>query len=177
MTPMTPEQILTAHRANIQTLFGLTTKAFEGVEKLVELNMAASRAALSDAASHSQALVAAKDVQELLTLQANFFQPLAEKAAAYNRQLVGIASATGTEMGKALEEKAAEYQQAVNGIVEATAQNAPAGSETAVAMMKSAMSAANNALESVQKAVKQANDMAEANMKAMASAVAPTNKG
>lgn len=174
--PLTPEQILTAHKANIQTLFGLTTKAFEGVEKLVELNMAASRAALSDAASHSQALAAAKDVQELLTLQANFFQPLAEKAAAYNRHLVGIASTTGTELGKTLEEKAAEYQKTFNGLVEATAQNAPAGSEAAVAVMKSYMSAANNALESVQKAVKQANDMTEANMKAMANAVAPANK-
>jgi hypothetical protein len=33
--------------------------------------------------------------------------------------------------------------------------------------MKSAVSAANNAYESVQKAVKQATDMAEANMAAM----------
>lgn len=167
---LTPEQILSAHRANIQTLFGLTSKAFEGVEKLVELNMAASRAALTDAAAHSQAVAAAKDVQELLSLQANLFQPLAEKAAAYNRQLVSIASATGTDLGKALEEKAAEYQKTFNGIVEATAQNAPAGSETAVAMMKSYMSAANNASESVQKALKQASDMVEANMKAALSA-------
>ena len=44
---LTAEQILASHKANIETLFGLTTKAFEGVEKLVELNVTASRAALS----------------------------------------------------------------------------------------------------------------------------------
>ena len=33
---LTAEQIIAAHKANLETLFGLTTKAFEGVEKLVE---------------------------------------------------------------------------------------------------------------------------------------------
>jgi len=28
---LTPEQMLAAHKANIETLFGLTNKAFEGV--------------------------------------------------------------------------------------------------------------------------------------------------
>ena len=46
---LTTEQILAAHKANIETLFGLTSKAFEGVEKLVELNVTASRAALNEA--------------------------------------------------------------------------------------------------------------------------------
>ena len=44
---LTPEQILASHKANLETLFGLTNKAFEGVEKLVELNVTASRAALA----------------------------------------------------------------------------------------------------------------------------------
>ena len=62
---LTPEQILASHKANVETLFGLTSKAFEGVEKLIELNVTASRAALNDAASHAQAVLSAKDVQEL----------------------------------------------------------------------------------------------------------------
>lgn len=170
---LTPEQLLNAHKANLETLFGLTTKAFEGVEKLVELNMAASRAALTEAASHSQALATAKDVQDLLALQATMYQPLAEKTAAYNRHLLNIASATGAELGKVLEGKAAQYREGFNNLVESTAKNAPAGSETAVAMMKSAVSAANNAFESVQKAVKQASDLTESNLKAMAAAATP----
>ena len=164
---LTPEQITAAHKANIETLFGLTTKAFEGVEKIVELNVAASRAALTEAANHSQALLNVKDVQELLALQSSLFQPLAEKTAAYNRHLYNIATNTSTEVSKTLEAKATELQQSFNNLVESTAKNAPAGSETAVAVMKSAVSAASNAFESVQKAVKQASDLAEANFKAV----------
>jgi hypothetical protein len=48
-------------------------------------------------------------------------------------------------------------------LVDSASKNAPAGSESAVAMMKSAVAAAGNAFESVQKAVKQASDMAEQN--------------
>ena len=54
-------------------------------------------------------------------------------------------------------------------MVDNAAKNAPAGSETAVAVFKSAVAAGNNALESVQKAVKQATDVAEANFNAVAS--------
>ncbi|MGJ7490706.1 phasin family protein [Variovorax sp. ZT4R33] len=164
---LTADQILAAQKANLETLFGLTTKAFEGVEKLVELNVTASKAALSEAASTTQAMLSVKDAQELLALQASLFQPLAEKTSAYSRHLYDIAQGTGAEFSKAFEGKAAEAQQAFVGLVDSAAKNAPAGSETAIAVMKSAVAAANNAFESVQKAVKQASDVAEANFNAV----------
>ena len=164
---LTADQIIASHKANLETLFGLTTKAFEGVEKLVELNVTASKAALAEAAGTTQAMLSVKDAQELLALQAGLFQPLAEKTAAYSRHLYEIAQGTGAEFTKAFEVKAAEAQQAFVGLVDSAAKNAPAGSETAVAVLKSAVAAANNAFESVQKAVKQASDVAEANFNAV----------
>jgi phasin family protein len=166
---LTADQILAAQKANLETLFGLTTKAFEGVEKLVELNVTASKAALAEAAGTAQAALNVKDAQELLTLQASLFQPLAEKTAAYSRHLYDIAQGTGAEFTKAFEAKAAEAQQNFVGLVDSASKNAPAGSETAVAVLKSAVAAANNAFESVQKAVKQASDVAEANFNAVSS--------
>ena len=71
---MTVEQVMASHKANVETLFGLTSKAFEGVEKLVELNLTASKAALSEANSHTQSLLSVKDAQELLALQSGLFQ-------------------------------------------------------------------------------------------------------
>ncbi|MEY3673814.1 MAG: hypothetical protein RJB47_522, partial [Pseudomonadota bacterium] len=81
---MTPEQMIAAQKANVESLFGLTEKAFSGVEKMVELNMAAAKAALQDNLHQTQALFSVKDVQELMALQAGYLQPLAEKAAAFN---------------------------------------------------------------------------------------------
>src|SRR5262245_22518864 len=154
---LTADQLIAAQKANLETLFGLTTKAFEGVEKIVELNVTASKAALTEAASTAQAALEVKDVQELLALQASLFQPLAEKTASYSRHLYEIAQGTGAEFGKAFEAKATETQQTIVGLIDSASKNAPAGSETAVAVLKSAVAAANNAFESVQKAVKQAS--------------------
>ncbi|MEY3468682.1 MAG: hypothetical protein RL203_776, partial [Pseudomonadota bacterium] len=53
-------------------------------------------------------------------------------------------------------------------MVDNAAKNAPAGSEAAVAAFKTAVSAGSNALETVQKAVKQATEVAESNYKTFA---------
>jgi len=173
---MTVEQLMASHKANIETLFGLTTKAFEGVEKLVELNLTASKAALSEANAHTQSLLSVKDAQELLALQSGLFQPLAEKTAAYSRHLYDIANGATAEFSKNLEGQASDAQKQFMGLVDNAAKSAPAGSEAAVAIMKSTVAAANNALESVQKAVKQATEVAEANFNAVAATASNATK-
>jgi phasin family protein len=173
ITMMTAEQIVAAHKAHVETLFGLTAKAFEGVEKLVELNLSAAKAALDESAHNSQAVLSAKDAQELVAMQANLFQPLAEKTAAYSRHLYDIASGTGSEFTKAFEAQTAAAQQQFSTLVETAAQNAPAGSEQAVAMIKGAVNAASAAYETVQKAVKHATDLAESNMASVNQTMAP----
>ena len=170
---MTAEQIVASHKANVETLFGLTAKAFEGVEKMVELNLSAAKAALDESSSKTQAVMSVKDAQDLLAMQANLFQPLAEKTAAYSRHLYDIASGTSSEFTKAFEAQANAAQKQLASLVDSAAQNAPAGSEQAVAMMKGAVTAANSAFESVQKAVKQATDMAESNLASVAQNVTP----
>lgn len=145
---LTAEQVIAAQKANLETLFGLTQKAFEGVEKLVELNIQASKAALAESANHSQAVLSVKDAQELIALQAGLMQPLAEKTAAYSRHLYDIAAGTGSEFTKAVEAQTSDAQAKFMAVVDNAAKNAPAGSETAVAVMKSAVSAASNAMES-----------------------------
>jgi len=191
---LTAEQILAAQKASFETLFGLTNKAFEGVERLAQLNLTTSKAALADAASHTQALLNVRDAQELLALQAGLIQPLAEKTAAYNRDLYEIASGTCAEFGKAFEAECAEAQRSFAEfgkaceadaaearkmfvvLADAAARNAPAGTEAAVAALTSAVTAANNAFESVQKTVKQAAEVAEANFHTVAASAANATK-
>jgi phasin family protein len=158
------EQIAATNKANLDNLFGLSNKAFAGVEKMVELNLTAGRAALAESAAHAQAVMGVKDAQEFIALQTSFVQPLAEKSAAYSRHLYDIAQGTGAEFTKGLEGKAAEGQHAVQSYIESALKNAPAGSEQAVAFFKQAVTASNTAVESVQKAVKQAADLAESHI-------------
>ena len=163
----TPEQLLAAHKSNVETLFGLTNKAFEGVEKLVELNLQVARATLGEAAETTKAALSVKDAQELLALQAGLLQPAAEKAAAYSRHLYDIVAGAGAEVTKVTEATIADGQKSLLSVVDNAVKNAPAGTENAVALVKSAVAAANNAYESVNKAAKQAAEVAEANFQAM----------
>ncbi|MEO6409156.1 MAG: phasin family protein [Burkholderiaceae bacterium] len=164
---MTAEQMIASNKANLEVLFGLTGKAFEGVEKLVELNLQVAKAAMSEAADTTRAMMSVKDAQELLALQAGLLQPAAEKASAYSRHLYDIATATTAEVARVAEETAADTQRKFMAAVDGAVKNAPAGTENAVALVKSAVAAASNAFESVQKAAKQATEVAEANFTAM----------
>ncbi len=164
---MTAEQMMTAQKANFETLFGLTTKAFEGVEKLVELNLQVAKAALGEVGETMTAALSVKDAQELVALQTSLLQPSAEKAAAYSRHVYDIAASTGAEVTKAVEAQIGDVQKNFMGLVDSASKNAPAGTENAVALVRTAVAAANNAFESVHKAAKQASDVAEANFQAM----------
>ncbi len=173
---MTAEQIVIAHKANVETLFGLTGLAFEGVEKLVGLNIQVAKTAMTEAAQTTQAALSVKDAQELMALQAGLLQPAAEKAAAYSRHVYEIAASTGAEVNRVAEATAADAQAKFMSVVDNAVKNAPAGTENAVALVKSAISAANNAFESVQKAGKQAAEVADANFQAMSTTAVRATK-
>jgi phasin family protein len=165
---LTAEQMIAAHKANVEILFGLTNKAFEGVEKLVELNLQVAKATMGEAAENAKAALSVKDAQEFLALQAGLLQPAAEKAAAYSRHLYEIAASTNSDLSKLVESQTAEAQGKFLSAVDAAVKNAPAGTENAVALVKTAVAAANNAFEGVQRAAKQAANVAESSFQAIA---------
>jgi len=164
---LTIDQIVSAQKAQVASLFELGGKALQSAEKIAELNLQAGKAALTESAAHAQALLAVKDAQELLALQTAAVQPLAEKAASYSRHLYDITSGTTAEFSKAAEAQIADAQKQFVAAVDSALKNAPQGSESAVAAVKNAVSTASAAMESVQKAVKQATEMAEANLNAV----------
>ena len=74
---ITVEQIVNTQKTNIDTFFGLSGKAFEGVEKLIELNLSAAKSAMAEAAQNTKLVLSAKDPQELVALQSSLMQPAA----------------------------------------------------------------------------------------------------
>jgi len=165
-----PEQFSNATKANFESQFALfsslTNKAFEGVEKFVDLNITAAKASLEESSVATKQLLAAKDPQEFFTLTAAQAQPAAEKAIAYGRHLASIASGTGAEFSKAAETQIAETNRKVISLVDEVSKNAPAGSESAVALFKSALNNANAGYEQFTKSAKAAAETFEANVNA-----------
>jgi phasin family protein len=174
MTMLTPEQFAGANKAQLDTLFVLTNKAFEGFQKVLALNLQVVKSTLAESQENAQRVLSVKDAQELLALQTSLAQPVAEKAQSYSRQLYEIASSTQADFARVAEAQYEEQNRKVQALVDNVTKNAPAGSETAVAVMKSAITAANTTYETIHKASKQAVEIAESNFNAAATAATKT---
>jgi phasin family protein len=166
----TPEQMTSANKANIESLMTLANTAFASAERLAALNLNTARNLLEDTVTNAKTLMGAKDIQELMNIQAAIAQPTVEKAVAYSRSLYEIASATQEELTKVFEAQFAEANKAMTSALDKAVKNAPAGSDVAVAAVKSAIAAANSAYDSMTKAAKQVAEIAEANVAAATSA-------
>ena len=168
-----PEQFSNATKANFESQFAifssLTSKAFEGMEKLVELNLTAAKASLEESSIAARQLLSAKDPQEFFSLSAAQAQPNAEKAISYGRQLASIAAGTQAEFSKAAEFQIAETNRKVISLVDEVSKNAPAGSENVVAVIKASIGNANAGYEQLQKTTKQAVEAIETNVNAAVS--------
>lgn len=162
----TPEQFAATNKAGVDALITVAHAQFAALERLSALNFNATKAAFEDSVNQAQALLSVKDAQELVSLTANSVQPTLEKALAYSRNVYTVATQTQAEVTKLAETQAAAMNKTVVALLDKLTKNAPAGSDVAVATVKSAMAAANSAYDSFTKVVKQATDMAEANVSA-----------
>jgi phasin family protein len=163
-----PEQFSNATKANLESQFALmsalTAKTFEGMEKLVELNISTAKAALENSSATARQLLAVKDAQEFFSVSASQAQPSAEKAMSYSRQVASIAADTNAEFSKVAEGQIAEVNRKVISLVDEVTKNAPAGSEAYVSALKTAISNANAGYEQFSKTSKQAREAIESNV-------------
>jgi phasin family protein len=166
------DQFVAANKANLDVLLSLTAKTFEGVEQLAALNLQVAKTGLAEAAETSVAALSIKDPQAFLAMQAGFMQPAAEKAAAYGRQVYDIVVATKSEAEKVAAAQLEGAQKSFLSVIESAGLNAPEGFGSGIAMFKSAIAAANNAFDGLQKATRQATEAAEANYTAVTGSVA-----
>lgn len=166
----TPAQIAEFQKAQLDTLFAMSHTMFDATEKLVDLNLAAVKATMSESAERAAALMSARDVQELVAMGGSLAQPSMEKLVSYSRTVYGIASGAGAEFSRIVETQIAEGNRKAADLVEFAAKNAPQGSEPAMSAFKSFVAAANTAYDTATKATKQAVEMVENNVAAATSA-------
>ena len=162
------DQFSSATKANFEAQIALITtltgKAFESVEKLVELNLSAAKTSMEETAVNARQLLTVKDPQSFIALSAEQAKPIAEKALAYGRHVASIASSAQAEFTRAAEEQIAETSRKMTALVDDVSKNAPAGSENVISMMKSVISNANAGYEQLTKTTKQAVQTLEANV-------------
>ena len=166
MALSSPEQIAASQKAGLDAFFGLTAKVFEGVEKLVALNLQVVRSTLTESHDNLTKAPGTTDPQQWFTLRAGYIAPFAENSLSYGRQLFDIASTTQAEVAQLAQTQYERYNANVQALIEEASKSAPAGSEAAIAAWKSAISATTTLCESLQKTGQQAVEMAGTNLEA-----------
>lgn len=165
----TPEQLAAATKAHFDAQFGLinalTSKAFEGMEKVIELNVDVTKASLEEASDTVRKTDTANASQEVFSAMAEKAHPNAEKALDYSRQLAVIAANMHVEFAKAAETQVAETTRALAALIDEAARNAPPGSENTIAMMKTLIGNVNAGYEELAKNAKQAVETLQASVK------------
>jgi phasin family protein len=169
MMTTVPEQISVFGKSQVETALRLVTIAAEGTDKFFDLQIKNSKAAFNEGMKNAKTLAEVKDFSELPTWTSSTFQPGIDKATAYARSLYEVAAGTQSEMTAVLEAQVADFSKDVVVALDAALKSAPAGSEPAVAAVKSVIGTANTVYESIVKASKQLAAMAETNLTAAAS--------
>jgi phasin family protein len=171
------DQLVSLNRAQLETALKFAEIGSEGIEKLVDLQFKTAKSAFADGLKAAKQLGAIKDAGELATFSGGLSQPTWEKAQAYAKGVYEVASATQAEITSLLEQQLGELNKNVEGVLEGALKNAPAGSEGALAAVRSVVQSANAVWESMLKAGKQMAAMAESNAAtAAATVVAPRKK-
>ncbi len=158
------EQFSGAGKAGVETLVNMANTAFGGAERLAALNLNAARTLMEEGATGTRALFGVEDVQGLVSLQSNLAQPGLEKAAVYSRSVYQIAADTQEALSDVVEGQVCELSRNASEALEAAAKTAPGGSDLAVSAIRSSISAANCAYESMTRAAKQLGEMAGATL-------------
>ena len=97
-------------------------------------------------------------------MASSFALPAMESAVSYANAAYAIASETANAFAKMAEAQISANNEKMTTAVEEFSKNAPAGSESGVALVKSALTAANAAYETASKAAKQAVAAVEQNV-------------
>jgi phasin family protein len=157
-------QVQAQFDTQIASLTALATNALDGVSKIVELNLSAVKASTGESIVSAKQILAAKDPQEFFALSTTLAQQNAEKMQSYGRHLTSILTATQAVFTNHAESQIADAQRSVTALVDEVTKNAPAGTEPAVAMLKSALGNAAAGYEQLTKTSKQAAEAIESNL-------------
>lgn len=165
-----PQQLFASQKASLDNFFAIQGAMLNGFEKLVDLNVSVLKASFDEISQKSRAAIQVGDAQEAIAFSTTQFQPDAEKALAYGRRVYDVLSGVQVDVTKLTEAGFAQFQQQVSDAIDQLAKNAPAGSESAVALLKSSLASANSAYETAARSARQAAEAAESNLTAAADA-------
>ncbi|WP_255987419.1 phasin family protein [Chitinolyticbacter albus] len=142
-------QYTEAQQAGLEKSLRLSQIVFNGVERLVGLQLGIARDVLAEQAQAAKALAEVKDAQGLVALQKQLAQPSVDKVLQAARSVFDVASATQHEVNRLVEEQVLGFNKNLISSLDKAAEVAPVGSGAAVAVFRNAVETAANTYDAV----------------------------
>ncbi|MCH2220475.1 MAG: phasin family protein, partial [Dechloromonas sp.] len=168
------EQLTAAQKANAEVMMALMRTAFNGVERLTALNMAASREFFNSTVANTQQLLGAKDANDVAKLNSELAQPNVDKLVSYSRSVYDLVSEMQKEITSVMEAQYSSFTKNAETAVEKAKASAPVGGDVFAATMQSMLGASTKAFDQMTSMAKQLSDIAEANIQAASQVAAAT---
>ena len=168
------EQMNDFQKTAVDAAVRFARMSVDNVERMLALNLQMTKASLDDTAHNLKAISSVKDVQDLNTLRTKLSENSLEQAVDYSRSMYELAQNAQAELSQMIEGQVTGFQKELADSIDKVARNAPAGSDVAVAAMKSSLAATTAAMDNMTKAARQAASFADNNFKAAASGAAKT---
>jgi len=160
----------------IETAMRFARISLDSTERLIKLQVETAKNSLEESARAAKAAVGIKDVHGAMALRQELSEAAMDHAVSYSRSIYGISSQAQSEFSQLIEERSTVFNKSVVSGLDRIVKSAPAGSDVAVAAMKSTVQATAAAVDSMTKAAKQVADFADASVKAATTATADAVK-
>jgi len=138
-----PEQFASATKTlfdlQVQTFNALASKAVQGVEQVVALNMSTARNALENTLAASREASQATDPKAAIDTLSARMQPNMSGATAYGEQLRQVLGDIQREFQQAADAHLAEAKNTLSALIYDITQNVKPGQENAVEIIKAAI--------------------------------------
>jgi len=175
-----PEQFASATKTlfelQMMTFNALTSKAVDGVEQVVALNMATAKNSVAGTMAAGKEMSKAKDPKAAMAIAAAAAQPGMAATVEYGEQLKVIIDDIHAEFTNAADAHIAEAKSTLSALIYDVTKNVKPGSENAVEIIKTAIDNAFQGYEQVTQATRQAVQVVEAQIAKATEQVASAKK-
>jgi phasin family protein len=155
-----PEQFASATKTlfdlQMQTFNALASKAVQGVEQVVALNLATAKQSMENTLEAGRQLSQAQDPQAAIDALSARVQPGVSEATAYGEQLKQIIGDIKNEFEQAADTHLAEAKNTLSALIYDVTQNVKPGQENAVEIIKAAIENAFKGYEQVTQSTREA---------------------
>jgi phasin family protein len=162
------EQLAATQKLGADALLTLIRSTSTGLERLTALNISAARDFLNSSVANTQQVLAVKDLSDLSRVNANLLQPTLEKWLDYSRGVYELATSLQKEASSIAEGQYAQITKTATASLDKT--KAAPGNDIIAATVKTILDTSGRVYEQLNSLSKQANAIAEANIKAVTNA-------